>query len=661
MKKTTLFGVCLLGMFAAVGATGVWPDGSAMDAWFADKSPVDEAKLGRQYFASQMLGAKANVPELQTKPLQMTIDRIASQGGGVLVLGPGVWNTSSLFFKPGVHLKLEKGAVLRGPEDGSVVPRGMTHFVGHSFVYTLALINADACNGFTIYGEGTIDGNGKKSWIDFWKKRKTVKGFKDWDIPRPRNIYVSNSRDVRISGVTIKDSHFWTVQFYKCERVKVDNVRITAPGHKTPPAAPSSDAIDLDAVKDAHVWGSYMDVNDDAVVVKGGWGYKCETLPDNGANFNVLVEDCVFGPVCHHAFTCGSDAFHCRNLILRNSEVRGCGAILNLKSRPDTKQLYEHILVENVRGWCRDTMLMRPWTQWYNLPKGVGKQETRAVNVVFRNCNVKGKENVKLDPSFMKLEGYVPPTSPAPAAATTNVPPVCAERGWKLLWSDEFDYADSRLDEKWVSENASPGHILCSRWRENAVVTNGMLRLCNRKESRGGKKWTSASVWTKARFKYGYFECRYRYAAATGTNNSFWFVTLPHGKDEGFEIDVNEGHYPSEINTNIHDYKKVLFKGGKKSHKTDAKAFDLGRTVDLSKEFHVYGFLWTPDELVFYFDGKEIRRVKNEVCHSECALLLSEAILKWAGPVTDAIDGTFMEVDYVRAYGASGAQSSQRK
>ena len=253
MKNKILAGVCLLGLFAAAGATGIWPDGSAMDAWFADKSPVDEAKLGRQYFASQMLGAKANVPELQTKPLQLAIDWIASQGGGVLVLGPGVWNTSALFFKPGVHLKLEKGAVLRGPEDGSVVPRGMTHFVGHSFVYTLALINADACNGFTIYGEGTIDGNGKKSWIDFWKKRKTVKGFKDWDIPRPRNIYVSNSRDVRISGVTIKDSHFWTVQFYKCERVKVDNVRITAPGHKTPPAAPSSDAIDLDAVKDAHV------------------------------------------------------------------------------------------------------------------------------------------------------------------------------------------------------------------------------------------------------------------------------------------------------------------------------------------------------------------------------------------------------------------------
>lgn len=419
--KTISVAISFVAMMMAVAAADVqnggslqgrslWPDGSQMDAWFADRSPIDESKLGRRYLASQMPGVKADVPELQTKPLQSAIDWIASHGGGVLVFGPGVWNTSALFFKPGVHLKLEKGAVLRGPEDGSAVPRGMTHFVGHSFVYTLALVNADACNGFTIYGEGTIDGNGKKSWIDFWKKRSTVKGFKDWDIPRPRNVYVSNSRDVRISGVTIKDSHFWTVQFYKCERVKVDNVRITAPGHKTPPAAPSSDAIDFDAVKDAHVWGAYMDVNDDAVVMKGGWGYKCETLPENGANFNILVEDCVFGPVCHHAFTCGSDAFHCRNLILRNSEVRGCGALLNLKSRPDTKQLYEHILVENVSGWCHDTMRMIPWMQWYNLPEGVGKQETRAVNVVFRNCNVKGRENVRLDPSFMKLDGYVPPT-----------------------------------------------------------------------------------------------------------------------------------------------------------------------------------------------------------------------------------------------------------
>ena len=51
----------------------------------------------------------------------------------------------------------------------------------------------------------------------------------------------------------------------------------------------------------------------------------------------------------------------------------------------------------------------RPWTQWFELPEGVGKQETRAVDVVFRNCSVNGRENIKLDQSFMKLERYVAP------------------------------------------------------------------------------------------------------------------------------------------------------------------------------------------------------------------------------------------------------------
>ena len=386
-----------------------WPDGSPVDAWFHDMSPVDEVKLGRLHRADKF-GLKPDVPDLQTESLQRAIDSIASEGGGVLVLGAGVWNTSSLFFKPGVHLKLEKGAVLKGPADGSAVPKCLTRMVGLSFVYAAALVNADRCNGFTVYGEGMIDGNGKSTWSEFWKRRGKEKGFTDWTMSRPRNVYVSNSKNVRISGVKIRDSHFWTTHFHKCERVKIDHVRILAPGRNAPPPAPSSDAIDLDAVKDVHVWCSYMDVNDDALSLKGGKNYGCEKLPENGGNFNVLVEDCVFGPVCHHALTLGSEAFHCRNVVMRNSEVKGCGALLNLKSRPDTKQLYEHILVENVRGRCRAFFRMHPWRQYFTLPDGVGKQETRALNVKFRNCSVNGREDIKLDPSFMKLEGYEPPS-----------------------------------------------------------------------------------------------------------------------------------------------------------------------------------------------------------------------------------------------------------
>jgi len=40
-------------------------------------------------------------------------------------------------------------------------------------------------------------------------------------------------------------------------------------------------------------------------------------------------------------------------------------------------------------------------------------------------------------------------------------------------------------------------------------------------------------------------------------------------------------------------------------------------------------------------------------CHRAAPVWLSLAIMKWAGPVTDAIDGTSMDVDYVRVYRAA--------
>lgn len=378
---------------------------------------------------------------------------------------------------------------------------------------------------------------------------------------------------------------------------------------------------------------------------------------------------------------------------------------------------------------------------------------------------------------------------------------------WDLVWEDEFDYADKELDENWVSQNGPSHHILCSRWRENAVVSNGVLELVNKKEQRGGQDWTSGNIWTKRKFKYGYFECRYKYAAVEATNNSFWLMTQGADPIEGkrFEIDINEGHFPNEVNTNIHNWGDVTVDDeGKKSHPSYSKTFSYGaspayslpleipvttrkirftstnqahfhirefrvyndnngqypdplsETADqdisglvnyarannvsietsgfynesvksesiadgkvstswisqregvkwitlewqeditvgclqfingwqqdgnwkslisnytieyydgtvwkqmsvmdveedsnFGKEYHTYGLEWDEENIIFYFDGKEIRREKNEFCYSETPIWLSLAIIPWAGEVTDKIDGTSMKVDWVRYY-----------
>jgi len=226
---------------------------------------------------------------------------------------------------------------------------------------------------------------------------------------------------------------------------------------------------------------------------------------------------------------------------------------------------------------------------------------------------------------------------------------------WKLIWSDEFDYPNDQLDQRWKSQNSGSTHILSSRWRENAVVSNGTLKLINKKEKRGGNNWTSGNVWTLQEFQYGYFECRYRYAAAEGTNNSFWLMTTskpPVGK-KSFEIDINEGHYPNEVNTNIHNHSDTIVVNGRKTHPTSSKSFKFdvkSGNDNFARDFQTYGLEWSEKELIFYFNGKVLRREKNNFCHSPAPVWLSLAIIPWAGKITDAIHGTQMEVDYVRIY-----------
>ena len=215
--------------------------------------------------------------------------------------------------------------------------------------------------------------------------------------------------------------------------------------------------------------------------------------------------------------------------------------------------------------------------------------------------------------------------------------------GYRLVWQDEFNGTTDDLAAKWNFQNGPSGHILCSRWRENAVETNGLCRLLNKKETRGGQAWTSASLWTKQAFSCGYFECRYRYGAATGLNNSFWLMTQGGTTNTPgrFEIDINEGHHPNSVNMNIHNWSG--------EHWSASKSWKA-KGHDLSQEFHVYGLEWNENELVWFFDGQEIRRETNVLCHGPAPVLLSSAVIRWAGEVSDRIDGTSMDVDYVRVY-----------
>lgn len=150
---------------------------------------------------------------------------------------------------------------------------------------------------------------------------------------------------------------------------------------------------------------------------------------------------------------------------------------------------------------------------------------------------------------------------------------------YELVWADEFEGDNASLDNDWTSQNSTPvgnSYILCSRWRENTVKGDGVVRLYNKKESRNTegipeedkKEWTSGNIWTKKSYQYGYFECRYKYAASFCTNNSFWL--MPAGTTGIWnEMDCNEGHFPNKVNTNVHNHSS-------NPKYTNPKAFSYG-------------------------------------------------------------------------------------
>lgn len=350
----------------ALAAKDIFPDGTPVSDWFHNTDIRPLGSLGRQYVVTSF-GVGTDSTVVQTAQLQTVIDTAAKDGGGVVVIPKGTFLTGSLFFKPGTHLYLAEGAVLKGSDDISNFKIIDTRLEGQSIKYFAALVNAIGVDGFTISGSGTINGNGLRYWRSFWLRRKVNPKCTNLEELRPRLVYIAESRDIELSGVRLENSPFWTTHLYRCENAKLIGLDIFAPA--SPVKAPSSDAVDMDVCRNVLISGCNVSVNDDAFVFKGGKGPDAENDKRNGMNEFIIVENCHFG-FCHSAMTLGSESLHTRNVIFRNCTVDGARRLLWLKMRPDTRQKYEYIAVSGIKGSAKALLYVKPWTQFFDLKGG---------------------------------------------------------------------------------------------------------------------------------------------------------------------------------------------------------------------------------------------------------------------------------------------------
>ena len=115
-------------------------------------------------------GAKANGKTLNTKLINSTIDRLNRGGGGTLFFPAGTYLTGSIHLKSNITLELEAGATLLFSDNfDDYLPFVEVRHEGVMMKSFQPLIYAVDAENITIKGEGTLDGQGKKWWMEFFR------------------------------------------------------------------------------------------------------------------------------------------------------------------------------------------------------------------------------------------------------------------------------------------------------------------------------------------------------------------------------------------------------------------------------------------------------------------------------------------------------------
>ena len=199
--------------------------------------------------------------------------------------------TGSLFLKSGTNLRVDEGVEIHGSQDIAAYPMMATRVAGIEMQWPAALINVYEQSGVTISGKGVVDGDGKIFWDSYWKLRagyepKGLRWASDYDCRRPRLIQVYKSSNVKLLGLTLKRSGFWTVHLCYSHNVTVDGLTIR---NNIGGFGPSTDGVDIDSSSHVEVMHCDIECNDDAFCLKAG--RDADGLRVNRPTEKVVIHD----------------------------------------------------------------------------------------------------------------------------------------------------------------------------------------------------------------------------------------------------------------------------------------------------------------------------------------------------------------------------------
>lgn len=241
------------------------------------------------------------------------------------------------------------------------------------------------------------------------------------------------------------------------------------------------------------------------------------------------------------------------------------------------------------------------------------------------------------------------------------------EPQWKLVWSDEFNFAGLPDTTRWNYDTQGNDYGWGNneaQWytvarAANAKIENGILKITACKERTGKKEYSSARLTTKNKgdWKYCKVEVRAKLPSGNGTWPAIWMLPTERkygGWPKCGEIDIMEhvGFDPDTVFSTVHT--------GKFNHMIGTQVGKRTGLPTATTDFHVYTTEWEENEIRSYVDGLHYFTFKNNGQGFESwpfdqpfHLILNLAIGGGLGGKNGIDNSKFplvFEIDYVRIY-----------
>ncbi|MFP4157516.1 MAG: glycoside hydrolase family 28 protein [Opitutales bacterium] len=317
---------------------------------------IEEPVIPDRSYRIEDFGAVADDGSDALPGIRAAIKLANKQGGGRVVIGAGTW-----FCKGPIHLlsridlHLEAGAVLvfsDDPED--YLPQVLTRWEGTELFNYSPFIYAYQAVHVSITGEGLLDGNVAETfgtWRAHQNKAKQrlrkmgadqipvyERVFGEGDYLRPSMIQFFSCTNVKVEGVSIKDSPFWVVHLVACHNAVVRGIEVES-------RILNNDGVDIESSSNVLVENSRFITGDDSIVIKSGRDQDGWRLGRPSERI-VIRNNTMAG---HNALAIGSEmSGGVRHVFMENNQLGAVRGALYFKSNEDRGGVVENIHIRNI-------------------------------------------------------------------------------------------------------------------------------------------------------------------------------------------------------------------------------------------------------------------------------------------------------------------------